>query len=129
LEVEFRTRTADELSELVQQLVASAEEAGSKIGCSIDVSLERPFAGYEHAPEHLARRVGVAALEDLGIAAGEISSAGGSDANAFELMGIPSLNFGDGSLGTHTDSERIAQVDLESLTQLVMALPGAISRI
>ena len=125
LEVEFRTSTAGELTELVQALISIAESACSQTGCSVDVALERSFAGYNHSSGHLALTAGQSAIQSLGIVPDAIASLGGSDANAFELMGIPSLNFGDGSLDTHTDSERIDQSDLETLCHLALELPRA----
>ena len=127
LEVEFRTTSSVEITDLVEQLVSNAESAAARTGCSVDVSLERPFEGYLHGPGHTAQTAGSAALRKLGIEPQGIPSAGGSDVNAFEAMGIPSLNFGDGSFDTHTDSERIHQNDLETLGSLVLALPGAVS--
>jgi tripeptide aminopeptidase len=120
---EIRSQNPETLTSETRRIVDAAHEGAGKHGCAADVTVRPSFKGYQHTDGHAALGIGEAALRSLGIEPERISSAGGSDANVFEVMGVPSLNLGDGSTGTHTDAEAISEVDLQRLVDLVLALP------
>jgi len=119
---EIRSQNPETLTAETRRIVDAAHEGAGKHGCAADVTVKPSFKGYQHSDGHTALEIGEAALRSLGIEPERISSAGGSDANVFEVMGIPSLNLGDGSTGTHTDAEAISEADLQRLVELVLAL-------
>ena len=126
---EVRSLDPASLTQQTRLIIEAAHEGAGKHGCGADVTVTPSFRGYDHEDGHLALRIGEAAIESLGIGPQRIVSAGGSDVNVFEDRGLPALNLGDGSWGTHTDDEGIADRDLTVLLNLVMALPKAASRL
>jgi len=125
IEGELRGFDADEHSALLLAIGDSLQDAAAAVGCSADLELSRAFDGYDHPPGHRAVEIAGSALRSLGVEPELISSAGGSDANVFEAVGVPTVNLGDGSRDTHTPEERIADADLRTLEMLVAALPEA----
>ena len=128
-EAEVRGTDAREHGQLLASIGGLANRAAEAEGCAADVAFVRSFDGYSHDDEHLALRVGEAALASLGVSAERISSAGGSDANAFQAIGVSSLNLGDGSSGTHTSDEQISDEALGTLCELAVSLPAALSAV
>lgn len=122
---EVRSQDPSSLTRETQAIIEAAHEGAGLHGCQADVVVRPSFVGYQHMAEHPARKVGEAALSGIGVEPEEISSAGGSDANVFELRGLPAVNLGDGSSATHTASERISDQDLTKLAELILALPSA----
>lgn len=125
LAAEVRSSEPEELAALTAQVADAFQGAAGESGCAVDSRFETLFSGYSHGEDHAAVVIARRALESVGREPVAITSAGGSDANAFEARGIPSCNLGDGSLATHTRDERIAASDLELLVELVRALPAA----
>jgi tripeptide aminopeptidase len=126
-EAELRGTDLSEHGELLASIGGLVNRAAEAHGCGADVKLKRSFSGYSHSEDHIALRVGEAALANLRITPERISSAGGSDANAFEAFGVASLNLGDGSSATHTSDEQISDQDLRILCELAVSLPAALS--
>ena len=122
---EVRSLDAASLTDQTRLIIEAAHEGAGKHGCGADVTVRPTFRGYAHSDDHSALLIGEAALRSIGVEPQRIASAGGSDVNVFENSGLPSLNLGDGSWGTHTDEEGIADKDLAVLADLVMALPAA----
>jgi tripeptide aminopeptidase len=128
-EAELRGTDPLEHGQLLAYIGSVLNRAAEAEGCAADVAFVRNFDGYSHTEEHLALRAGETALAALGVSAERISSAGGSDANAFQAFGIPSLNLGDGSSATHTSDEQISDKDLMTLCELAVSLPAAFSAV
>ena len=122
---EVRSSDPASLTRETQTLIEAAHEAAGQHGCSADVVVRPSFKGYHHAHGHRAVRIAEAALTTLGIGTTRIASAGGSDANVFEDHGIPSVNLGDGSSGTHTSEEAIADDDLVRLVEVIKHIPAS----
>ncbi len=122
-EFELRTPDSDESARILLEASEAIQAAADEEGCSADLTVSRSFSGYRHADSHPGLRIGMLAAEALGLEPTSIASGGGSDANVFEAAGIPTLNFGDGSIDTHTPEERIADSDLRLLVDLALSLP------
>ncbi|MEI6447643.1 MAG: M20/M25/M40 family metallo-hydrolase [Actinomycetes bacterium] len=124
-EFEFEIRSAEEgdAASILLEATDATQAAADSEGCSADLGVSRSFSGYRHSDSHPALKVGSAALESLGLEPLGVASGGGSDGNVFEAAGIPTLNFGDGSIDTHTPDERISDSDLRRLVELTLALP------
>lgn len=125
IDAELRGVDEQEHSDLLLEVGDAMQSAAEAHGCSVEVTFERSFEGYDHRSGHVGVRIAEVALRAIGRGPTAVSSAGGSDANVFETFGIPSVNLGDGSIDTHTSTERIAVEDLDLLVELVGALPTA----
>lgn len=62
------------------------------------------------------------AIRGLGMQADTFTSGGGSDANIFNGLGIPTVNLAIGYRDIHTTKERIKAEDLEKAAQIVVAI-------
>ena len=123
---EVRSMNEGTLVEESRKIIDAAHRGAQKYGCSVDVVVTPSFRGYRHDESHIGVLAADKALDALGIQPEAIASAGGSDANVFEEMGIATLNLGDGSTGTHTPDEQITNEDLLTLAELVLGLPAAV---
>ena len=124
---EVRSMNESTLVEETKKIIDATHGGAQKYGCSVDVVVTPSFRGYRHDESHIGVLAADKALTAIGIQPEAIASAGGSDANVFEEMGIPTLNLGDGSTGTHTPDEQITNEDLLRLVELVLGLPAAVA--
>jgi tripeptide aminopeptidase len=109
---------------LVAEVVDRVHEAANdpEWECDVDVSVQRMFAGYRHAPSMPALRVAESALRACGHEPVRISSGGGSDANALLAKGLPTVNLANGTERAHEPGERVTAQALSETLDLALAL-------
>lgn len=84
------------------------------------VSTSLSFAPYDIDPSSDLFREAERIIQKSGLKPQPIRYTGGSDANAFQAMGIPAVNFGIGAQQPHSHEEFILIEDLISTTKLVL---------
>lgn|GEM_PF-7613 len=121
---EVRSMRDDRAEEIVAQVVGSIHEAANAPACEcdVDVSVERSFSGYRHAPGAAAVRVAEAALAQCGFAPTRVSSGGASDANALISAGLSVVNLANGTERNHEPGERVTAQALEDMLDVALAL-------
>ena len=116
--VDGEARSIDEAkaSDTIGQMVDACTWAASEHGCDVDVEVREMFRGYRLAPS--AESVGVArdALTRCGFQPSEVSTGGGSDANALIAGGYECVLLANGTEANHTPAESVAA---ERITQML----------
>lgn len=126
VEAEARSKDDETASAVTQSLIDACTWAASEGGCDVDVEVIEKFRGYEmrsSVPGIVAARE---AFERCGIEASEVSTGGGSDANALIENGFECILLGNATTNPHTPSETVAAADLLKMLAVCEALvsPG-----
>ncbi|AKG35496.1 M20/M25/M40 family metallo-hydrolase [Paenibacillus durus] len=122
LEAEARSIVQDkvdlQLAQMREALETTVREYGAK--CEFRSEIIYPaFSFNEHDPiVQLAER----AIASVGLTPRRFSSGGGSDANVFNGLNVPTLNLSIGYENIHTTKERIKAADIVKAAELVVAL-------
>ncbi len=125
VELEARSLDRERAERVVGEMVDACQDAAGATECDVDVRVECLFHGYRTRPSAPAVRAAEAALRSAGHEPRRIVTGGGSDANALEHAGFPCLNLANGTEHAHEPEERVSVRALESMLDVVLALPGA----
>lgn len=126
---EVRSLDPAKAEAVVAELIACAHDAANTPACfcDVDVTTERLFDGYHHAPDAPAVLAAEAALRACGYEPTRRSTGGGSDANAFEAGGFHCTNLANGTERNHEPDERVSVAALEGMLDVTYALLDACS--
>lgn len=98
-------------------------EAGAReMGAQVEFEYERAYSGYHIAETEPVITLAVEAAKRLGYSGDLRWTLGGSDANAFNEKGVPSIVCGTGMKEIHTHNEHVSKEDLVGLTNLAIEL-------
>jgi tripeptide aminopeptidase len=122
IRAEARSRNNAKLDAQVEHMVHTFRNAANEMGADIDIEAKREYMTYrwtlEDAPVELAMKAG----EAIGIKPELVEGGGGSDANVFNLKGVPAVVIGVGYEGAHSRDERIAIADMVKASEFALAL-------
>ncbi|TCZ77486.1 M20/M25/M40 family metallo-hydrolase [Paenibacillus albiflavus] len=122
LRAEARSIVQDKLLAQVEAMKQACESAVQEFGgkCEFTSDIAYPaFMFDDSAPVvQLAKRV----LEKNGCTPSTFHSGGGSDANIFNQMGVPTVNLAVGYKEIHTTNEHIAIKDLMKVAEVVVGI-------
>jgi tripeptide aminopeptidase len=119
---ETRSLDAEKAEATVARIVDALGDGAAFAECDVDLSVEKLFTGYRVKPSAPAVVAAEAALSACGYAPRRITTGGGSDANALELIGIPCVNLANGTERNHEPTERVSVAALESMLDVALAL-------
>jgi len=122
IRAEARSRDEGKLALQVAAMVEAITVAASETGVDVEIDITEHFHGYEHAADALPLRIAGDALAAAGLEVRPVGGGGGSDANAFNARGLPSLTLGVGFERAHSPYECIRLERLEQLYRLGHAL-------
>jgi tripeptide aminopeptidase len=114
---------------MVAELIGHVHDAANTpaCACDVDVTTQRLFDGYRHAPGAAGVLAAQQALRDRGYAPVSVSSGGGSDANALVAAGLHCTNLANGTERNHEPTERVSVAALEGMLDVTFALLDACS--
>jgi len=112
--LEARSLDHDRASALAQELVDAALAGASDHECDVETDVEQRFRGYRMSRSQRPVEVAGEALSALGIEPSHVTTGGGSDANVFNLRGLPCLNVANGTEHNHEPDERVSVGALEA---------------
>ena len=128
--VEGEARSLDDAraAATMTTMVDACTWAASERGCDVEIDVTEVFRAYRigstATPVKLARE----ALERRGIQPREVSTGGGSDANALIARGYEAVLLANGTLDNHTPSESVAAdriVEMLEVCGEIVAIAGA----
>jgi tripeptide aminopeptidase len=124
---ETRSLDAARAEAVVAEMVDHLHDAANdpECECDLDVSVQRLFEGYRHAPGSPAVAAAERALDACGYAPRHIVSGGGADANVFEAAGLHCVCLANGTERNHEPTERVSVAALESMLDVTYALLDA----
>lgn len=119
---EVRSFSEEELKDQSEKMAQAFQEAASKYGGRVEAEITRSFTGFNLTPQAEVVKRALAASKKIGSDPVLISSGGGSDANVYNTLGIPTVNLGVGMEGAHTKEETVAIADLLTAANLALVL-------
>lgn len=109
---EARSRSEEKLAAQVRHMRQVFEEEAAAIGAQVDFQNTREYDGFRWNENDPIIRLACAASELIVMKPVFQDGGGGSDANVFNSVGIPTVVVGAGYDAAHTHSEHIAVDDL-----------------
>lgn len=128
LEAEARSVTHGRAEEVLAAMVDACQWAAGEHRVDVDVEISELFRGYRVKRNSPSLAVARAALERSGVEAVEITSGGGSDANAFRARGFDALLLANGTEANHTPDESVEVAELERMLAICEALVDEAAR-
>jgi len=119
---EARSFDAEKLQAQLDNMESSVRGACDQYGATCEIWIETAYRGYHIADDAPVTRNAVAAARAAGFTGALRDTLGGSDANAFNEKGVPTIVCGTGMEKIHTHDEFVSQKDLVDLTLLAISL-------
>ncbi|MCB0875618.1 MAG: M20/M25/M40 family metallo-hydrolase [Solirubrobacterales bacterium] len=124
VEGEARALDAGRAEAVAQSMVDAFSWAAGEAGVDVDVLVETYFRGYRIKPGSRPLAIAKAALSSCGIDPVEITTGGGSDANALRSAGFDALLLANGTWDNHTADE---WVSADALRQMLAVCEAIVS--
>jgi tripeptide aminopeptidase len=119
---EARSLDEEKAAAATGTIVDACTWAGTEGGCDVDIDVWEVFRRYRIPPGAASLKVAREALEKCGFEPREVSTGGGSDANALILQGYEALLLANGTEANHTHSESVAAARLIENVEICDAL-------
>lgn len=122
LKCEARSRNLDKLAAQVDYMKATFIKVAAAHGGKADVTTTRAYNPYVIADDTPVVMNAIAAAKTLSLDPKLVGTGGGSDANFFNIYGVPCVVLGVGMSKVHTTDEFIRESDLYLAAQYVTAI-------
>jgi tripeptide aminopeptidase len=127
LEAEARSIDSAKLQAQIAAMKAACESAAAEFGATCDFAADIVYAAYMHGDDAPIVQLASKALRAAGCTPRTFPSGGGSDANVFNGLGIPTVNLAVGYKEIHTTKENIAISDLVKTAEVVLAIVNEVA--
>ncbi len=124
VEAEARSVELGRAEQVLASMIDACQWAAGEHNCDVDIEIDELFRGYRVKPASASLDVARSALERCGIEPREVSTGGGSDANAFRARGFDALLLANGTLANHTPEE---SVTADGLTLMLEVCEAAVA--
>lgn len=118
IEGEARSIQKDKLDRLIDDIRKHFEMTATTFGAKAALTFTEMYPGFSINQEHEVVKIAQRAAKSLNLSSELLTSGGGSDANIFNFIGIPTVNLSVGYEHIHTTNERILIDDLVRLAEL-----------
>ncbi|MDO8589477.1 MAG: M20/M25/M40 family metallo-hydrolase [Armatimonadota bacterium] len=119
---EARSRGEEKLAAQRQHMLECFREGAAEVGASVEIEVQREYNAFRWKPDDPIIRLASSAGESIGISPQLVEAGGGSDANIYNEIGVPTVLIGVGYEGAHSTSEQIAVADLAKCAEFLVAL-------
>lgn len=121
IKAEARSINEAKLSTQLEEMEQAFREVAAQFGASVDFKTELT-PGFYFTEQDDVVKLAMRAIETIGRKPSTFHSGGGSDANIFNGMGIPTVNLAVGYEHIHTKEEQMPIRELIKTTELVVAI-------
>jgi len=122
LDAEARSIVQHKLDAQVDAMRAALESAAADYGATAEFESEIIYPAYSYTDGDPVVELAKSAIAAIGRTPRTFHSGGGSDANIFNGLGVPTVNLAVGYEHIHTTKEQIKVEDLVKTTELVVEL-------
>lgn len=119
---EARSIKQDKLDAQVESMKQAVEKTAKKYGATAKFNSNIVYPAYCHDADSPVVQLASAAIEAMGATPRTFHSGGGSDANVFNGLGVPTVNLAVGYEHIHTTNEQIKVEYLVQTAQLVVEI-------
>jgi tripeptide aminopeptidase len=116
---EARSRNPGRLDSVLTAIDESFQSAALEAGASVHVEFDKRYDGFRFGEDAAVRILVEQALRKAGFEPLPTESGGGSDANIYTELGIPTMNIGIGYEEIHSTSEHVRLKDIEDAAHVV----------
>lgn len=122
LEAEARSLVQEKLDKQIAAMRTASETAAQEMGATVRFDSEIIYPSYKYDETAPVVDLASRAIRKIGKTPELFHTGGGSDANIFNGMGVPTVNLAVGYENIHTTQEQMPVSELVSLTELVLAI-------
>ncbi len=122
IDAEARSLSQEKLEQQVALMKRAFEETAAEFGGRAEVASELIYPGYRYDETDQVVQRAAQAIRRIGLVPKLFHSGGGSDANIFNSLGIPTVNLAVGYEHIHTTQEQIPVQSIVNLTEVVIAI-------
>jgi tripeptide aminopeptidase len=122
LEAEARSIVQEKLTRQVEAMRQACETVAAEMGAKAEFASEVIYPAYMYDEQSPVVQLAMRSLRKLGKTPRTFHTGGGSDANNFNGMGLPTVNLAVGYENIHTTKEQIQAADLYDVARLVIAI-------
>lgn len=119
---EARSREQAKLDRQLEAMKQACESAAQEMGAKAEFVSEVIYPAYKFDETAPVVKLAMRALESIGRQPSTFQTGGGSDANMFNGMGIPTVNLAVGYENIHTTEEQMPISELTAVAELVVAI-------
>lgn len=119
---EARSLVKEKLDRQVEAMKRACEAAAEEMGAKVEFASEIIYPAYKYDESAPVVRIAMKAIESIGRKPKTFHTGGGSDANMFNGMGIPTVNLAVGYELIHTTNEQMPIRELVAAAELVVAI-------
>ncbi|MGG4219767.1 tripeptidase T [Paenibacillus jamilae] len=119
---EARSIIQEKVNHQIQHMREALETTTREFGAQGEFRSEVIYPAFSFTEHDEVVQVAQRAIQGLGLATSTFHSGGGSDANVFNGLGIPTVNLAVGYQNIHTTEEKIKADDLVKVAEVVVAL-------
>ncbi|MDD4179288.1 MAG: M20/M25/M40 family metallo-hydrolase [Candidatus Margulisbacteria bacterium] len=120
LKGEARSHNLAKLRRQIEQMKKTLILSCAKAGAKLKLSEKRMYSSFEIPPNSALISLATAAIKEVGIEPRIRQTGGGSDANIFNNLGLPTIIIGVGADGVHTTRERLNIKEFAKGTEIVL---------
>ncbi len=124
---EARSLDEGKVAAATEAIVDACTWAATESGCDVDIDVWEVFRRYRIPAGARSLKLARRALAACGHEVREVSTGGGSDANALILQGYEALLLANGTEANHTHAESVGAARLVENVQLCEALAAAVA--
>lgn len=122
IKAEARSTVVEDLDRQVGHMVQRFEEAAREAGAQVEINHVRHYKSYHVGEDTAVVQVAQRAARNLGFSGDLRTTLGGSDANIYNVQGVPSIVVATGMDKIHTHEEYVSIKDLVDVTRLSIEL-------
>ncbi|MHB0859822.1 tripeptidase T [Paenibacillus sp. SEL3] len=122
IRAEARSIVQEKVNHQIQHMRESLETTAREFGAQGEFRSEVIYPAFSFTEHDEVVQVAQRAIQGLGLETPTFHSGGGSDANVFNGLGIPTVNLAVGYQNIHTTEEKIKADDLVKVAEVVVAL-------
>ncbi|MFD2611912.1 M20/M25/M40 family metallo-hydrolase [Paenibacillus gansuensis] len=128
VEAEARSLYQEKVDKQVGHMKEAFESAASDFGATVDIKTELLYPAFNYGDDAPVVQLAMRALETIGKTPNTFQTGGGSDANMFNGMGIPTVNLAVGYEHIHTTKEQILVSELVDTARAVVAIVQEVAK-
>ncbi|WP_336771788.1 M20/M25/M40 family metallo-hydrolase [Paenibacillus sp. MMO-58] len=122
LVAEARSIVQEKLDRQVDAMREALESAAEEFGARAEFESQLIYPAYVHDDNSPVVQLAKSAATAIGLTPRTFHSGGGSDANIFNGLGVPTVNLAVGYEHIHTTKEQIKVVDLVKITEFIIEI-------
>lgn len=127
IDCEVRSRSSDKLTTQTKKICKTFEKVATLNDAWTQIKISKVYAPYILGEDSNVVLVAYQAAKSIGLKPRLGESGGGTDANFFNLCGIPTAALGTGMSKIHTKEESIEEAHLYQTAELVLAIIKTVS--